>query len=138
MIVGFGAACEVATARHEEDQARIDALTTRLQAGLWDINPSIRLFGHAKKRITGSLNIGFPGIPAEEIIRNVADRVAVSTGSACASATSEPSKVLLALGLDPQEAATGVRISLGRFTTEQEVEAAISALSEFAVFSYRN
>ena len=75
-------------------------------------------------------DIGFPGVPADLAIRNLADEIAVSSGSACASATSEPSRVLMALGLDPDTAATGIRISLGRFTTEEDVETAIAALSK--------
>jgi len=132
LIAGFGAACDLATTRQEEDRVRIEALTKRLHAGIRRANPDVRLFGHAEKRIAGNLNIGFPGLPAEEVVRNAADRIAVSTGSACASATSEPSKVLLALGLDPQTAATGVRISIGRFNTEEDVDTAIAALSQFA------
>ena len=132
LIAGFGAACEVAMERQEEDQAHMKELTRCLYTALLDAHPTLRLFGHAEKRLPGSLNIGFPGLPAEEVIRNISDRVAVSSGSACASATSEPSRVLLALGLDPEVAATGVRISLGRFTTAQEVDRAIAALSRLA------
>ena len=137
LIAGFGAACEVAAARRENDQAHMETLTRRLLTGLLEVHPSMRIFGHVEERLPGSLNIGFPGIPAEEVIRNIADRVAISSGSACASATSEPSKVLLALGLDPEVAATGIRISLGRFTTEQEIELAIDALSRFAPLARR-
>ena len=132
LIAGFGAACEVAIERQEEDQARMEALAGRLYKALLDIHPTLRLFGHAEKRLPGNLNVGFPGLPAEEVIRNISDRVAVSSGSACASATSEPSRVLLALGLDPEIAATGVRISLGRFTTAQDIDRAIAALSKLA------
>ena len=99
---------------------------------LLDAHPALRLFGHAEKRLPGSLNVGFPGLPAEEVIRNISDHLAVSSGSACASATSEPSRVLLALGLDPEVAATGVRISLGRFTAAQDIDRAIAALSKLA------
>lgn len=135
LIVGFGAACELAATRQEEDQARLQTLTKRLYRGLREAHPTMRLFGHAARRLAGNLNVGFPGIPAEEVIRNIADHVAVSSGSACASAASEPSRVLTALGLDPETAATGIRISLGRFTTEEEVETAIAALSKFKPLS---
>ena len=132
LIAGFGAACEVAMERQKEDQVHMEALTRRLYTALLDAHPTLRLFGHAENRLPGSLNVGFPGLPAEEVIRNISDHVAVSSGSACASATSEPSRVLLALGLDPDVAATGVRISLGRFTTAQDVDRAIAALSRLA------
>ena len=135
LIVGFGAACELAATRQEEDQARMQTLTKRLYTGLREAHPTMRLFGHAARRLAGSLNVGFPGIPAEEVIRNIADHVAVSSGSACASSASEPSRVLLSLGFDPETAATGIRISLGRFTTEEEIETAISALSRFKPLS---
>ena len=129
-IVGFGVACELAEENLDEDRARISALTSRLYDRLHEEHPSFRLFGHSEVRVTGSLNIGFPGVPADLAIRNLADEIAVSSGSACASATSEPSRVLMALGLDPDTAATGIRISLGRFTTEEDVETAIAALSK--------
>ena len=138
LIAGFGVACDIAATRLEEDQAHIGALTKRLYSGLRRENPAVRLFGHAERRVIGNLNIGLPGLPAEEVIRNTADHIAVSTGSACASATSEPSRVLLALGLDPQTAATGIRISLGRFSTEEDVDTAIAALSQFAPLARRD
>ena len=71
-----------------------------------------------------------PGVRSDDAIRRVGGEIAVSSGSACASATSEPSRVLTALGLHPDVAATGVRISLGRYTTEDDVDAALSALSK--------
>lgn len=132
LIAGFGVACEVAMDRQEEDQTHMEALTRRLHAALLSIHPTMHLFGHAEKRLPGSLNVGFPGFSAEEVIRNISDHVAVSSGSACASATSEPSRVLLALGLDPEVAVTGVRISLGRFTTALDVDRAVAALSKLA------
>ncbi len=131
LIAGFGTACDIAAMRQEKDQAQMEVLTKRLYTSLLEMHPTMRLFGHAEKRLPGSLNLGFPGLPAEEVIRNISNHVAVSSGSACASATSEPSKVLLALGIDREVAATGIRISLGRFTTVQEVDRAISALSKF-------
>ncbi len=132
LIAGFGAACEVAVARQEQDRVQMETLTKQLHTALLDGHPTLRLFGHVEKRLPGSLNVGFPGLAAEEVIRNISDHVAVSSGSACASATSEPSRVLLALGLDPEVAATGLRISLGRFTTAQDVDRAIAALSKLA------
>lgn len=129
-IVGFGVACELAEEKQEEDRARIAALTSVLYDRLLEVHPSLRLFGHPVARLAGSLNVGFPGVPADLAIRNLADEIAVSSGSACASATSDPSRVLVALGFDPDTAATGIRISLGRFTTEEDVDTAIAALSK--------
>ena len=128
-VVGFGSACELVEEKRDEDGVRIASLTSRLYDRLLEEHPSLRLFGHAEARLAGSLNVGFPGVPADLAIRSIANEVAVSSGSACASATSEPSRVLVALGLDRETAATGIRISLGRFTTVEEVETAVAALS---------
>ena len=130
LIVGFGVACELAAEKLAADRKRIEYLTTCLFGKIKNINPSVRLFGDAGKRLPGNLNIGFPGVPAEQVVRHLSDRIAISTGSACASASSEPSRVLLALGLDPDTAATAFRVSLGRFTTKDDVEMAAEALSE--------
>ena len=121
LVAGFGVACEVASSKQEEDRERMETLTARLFGSLREAYPGMRLFGHAERRVAGNLNVGFPGVPAEEVIGTVSERLAVSSGSACSSATMEPSRVLLALGLDAETAATGIRISLGRFTTEEEV-----------------
>ena len=112
--------------------------TKRLEAGLRKACPALRVFGHREQRIAGNLNVGFPGFDADNIVHAVASKIAVSTGSACASATAEPSRVLLALGLGPEIATTGIRISLGRFTTDQHIEAAIAAFSEVASTANRN
>ncbi len=135
LIAGFGKACELASQERDEDHTRIVDLTNRLLMRLLDHCPDLLLFGHSEYRLPGSLNIGFPGSPAEQVIRNVGRRVAVSSGSACASATSEPSRVLLALGLRPEVAATGIRISLGRFTTEADIDIAVEAFARVGFLS---
>ena len=137
LIAGFGAACEIASTKQDEDRSRMEALTKRLYSGLRKAYPEVRLFGHADQRVAGSLNIGIPGIPAEEVISNISGEIAVSSGSACASATTEPSRVLLALGLDHETAATGIRISLGRFTTEKDIDTAVATLSRFSSLAHR-
>lgn len=129
LAVGFGAACRIAAQDWRSDAARIHDLTTRLLTGLRAACPRLRLFGPVRERIPGNLNVGFPGLSAEEVIAAVSDRIAISTGAACSSATSAPSKVLLALGLDPEVAATGVRISLGRFTTADDIREACEVLA---------
>lgn len=135
LIVGFGVACEIARKNHEEERARIESLTERLFTSIREVHHSVLLFGHEKRRLVGNLNIGFPGITAEEVIHSVANRIAISSGSACASATAEPSRVLLALGLEPEIAATSVRISLGRFTLDEDVDTAIDAFTELSSFA---
>ena len=136
LIAGFGAACEIASTKQDEDHSRMEALTKRLYNALRKAYPGLRLFGHADQRVVGNLNIGIPGIPAEEVISNISGQIAVATGSACASATTEPSRVLLALGLDRKTAATGIRISLGRFTTAKDIDTAIATLSKFSSLSH--
>ena len=138
LVVGFGEACHLAGRQGTLDRQRMCDHTKRLEAGLRKAWPDLRVFGHREQRIAGNLNVGFPGFDADNIVHAVASKIAVSTGSACASATAEPSRVLLALGLDPEIAATGIRISLGRFTTDQHVEAAIAAFSEVASTANRN
>lgn len=130
LAVGFGVACELALERQDEDADRMRSLASRLFDRVREDHPSVRLFGHGEARLAGSLNIGFPALPAHDVIGRVARDIAVSSGSACASATSEPSRVLLALGHSADVAATAVRISLGRFTTEKDVDAAVASLSK--------
>ena len=130
LVVGFGEACHLADRHGNLDMQRMYDQTKRLEAGLRKACPGLRVFGHREQRIVGNLNVGFPGFDADNIVQIVASEIAVSTGSACASATAAPSRVLLALGLDPEIAATGIRISLGRFTTDQHVDAAIAAFSQ--------
>ena len=137
LIVGYGVACERATVSQDEDCSRMEALTKHLYEGLLEACPALQLFGHAEKRVAGNLNIGFPGIAAEEVIRNVSERIAIASGSACSSAKAEPSRVLLALGLDAETAGTGMRISLGRFTTEKDIDIAIDVLSKFGALARR-
>lgn len=137
LAVGFGTACRLASEQWEEDALRMSSLAMRLVKSVHQECPDVRLFGHLEKRLPGSLSMGFPGLLADQVIDMVSDRIAISTGSACSSGTAEPSRVLLALGLDPEIAATGVRISLGRFTKDEDVDIAIGALSGVAAISVR-
>ena len=133
LIAGFGAACELAAEKQEEVRERIDTLTARLYRCLREAHPGRCLFVHERRRVVGNLNIGIPGIAAEEVIRNTAEQIAVSSGSACSSTTSEPSRALPALGLDPDTASTGFRISLGRFNTIEDIDKAIATLSDLTI-----
>ena len=128
LAVGLGSACALAHAEGEQDERRIARLSAVLLAELSEGHPTMHLFGHPSMRIAGNLSIGFPGVRSEELVDRVSREIAISTGSACSSATAEPSKVLLALGLEPEVAATGVRVSLGRFTTEEDTRVAADAL----------
>ncbi len=136
LAVGFGEACRIALEQWREDACRMAALTMRFRKGLQDAGSRVRFFGHLQQRLPGSLCVGFPDIPASQVIASVSDRVAVSTGSACTSGKTEASKVLLALNLEPDIAATGVRVSLGRFTSEREIDTALAAFSDVASIAY--
>ena len=128
LVAGFGAACELALREGEEDGRRMATLTEQFVTALRAGGVAVQLFGHRTRRIPGSLSVGLSGVPADVVVREAAPAVAISTGSACASATSSPSHVLLALGLTPEVADTAVRISMGRFTTEADIAVAAKVI----------
>jgi len=129
LVAGFGAACELALREAEEDGRRMAALSDQFVAALRVSGISVQLFGHPTRRIPGSLSLGLSGVPADTVVREAAPAVAIATGSACASATSTPSHVLVALGLAPEVADTAVRISMGRFTTEADISTAAGVIA---------
>jgi cysteine desulfurase len=131
LCVGIGRAAAIAAAEMDDEAARLRRLRDRLWTDLARRVPGLRLNGDAEHRLPGSLNFGFPGIAALKLIE-ACPGVAISTGSACTSASVEPSYVLRALGQSDAEADSGVRIGLGRFTTAVEVDFAIDALSAAA------
>lgn len=122
-LVGLGAAARLALAEREEEQARVRALRDWLEARLLSEIPGAFVNGHPAERLAGNLNVGFPGLRADDLMMGVRD-VAVSAGSACTSASPEPSHVLRGIGRSAAEAASSIRFGLGRFTTAEEVEAA--------------
>jgi len=126
-IVGMGVAFELAERERAEDVARIGALRERLWRGLAQL-PDVELNGHPDERVCNVLNVSFHGVEGESLQFALRD-IAVSTGSACASASDEPSYVLRALGRSDHLAQSSLRFSLGRFTTEQEIDAAIAAVT---------
>lgn len=126
-IVGLGKACEIASNRLEEDTVRIAGLRDRLWACLSAEIPGIRLNGHTTERLPNTLNLSFPGIRGSALLA-AAPKVAASTGSACHEGGEHPSAVLLAMGLEPEVALGAVRLSLGRGTTETQIEEAADAL----------
>jgi cysteine desulfurase len=104
----------------DAENARILGLRDRLWQRLSTV-AGVRLNGHPERRLPGNLNVSFAGIDGETLL-NALDDVAVSSGSACTSATVEPSYVLRALGLPDDLAHASLRITLGRFTTAAEVD----------------
>ena len=125
-IVGMGEAFKLSESKRLQEQARILKLRQQLWNGIKHL-PGIRLNGHATKRIAGNLNFSFSGIDGEKLLVALSD-LAISTTSACSSASTQPSYVLHALGLSNDLAYSSVRLSLGRFTTEQDIQQAIQTI----------
>lgn len=122
-IAGLGAAIELAQDNMAEETARIQSFKRRLWSGLSHL-PNISINGDLEQSVCGILNVCFKGRDGESLIHQLA-RLAVSSGSACTSATVEPSHVLKAIGLSRQDADSSLRFSFGRFTTEAEIDQAI-------------
>ena len=128
LCVGIGRAAAIAAAEMTDEAARLRGLRDRLRTGLARRVPALRVNGDTERRLPGNLNFGFPGIPAIKLIE-ACPGIAISTGSACTSASVEPSYVLRALGLSEADANSGIRVGLGRFTTSAEIDFAVDALA---------
>ena len=127
--VGFGEACAIAQAEMESEHERLGHLRDRLLEGITSRVEGVSLNGDPRRRIPGNLNLSFTGVGGEQLVEALAD-LAVSTGSACNSASVEPSYVLLALGLGSAAADASIRFGFGRFTTEAEIDYAIQTVAE--------
>jgi cysteine desulfurase len=130
-IVGFGAACELATRELPAEGPRLERLRERLWRGFEALGGT-HLNGAAAPRLPGILNVSFEGIHGESLI-GALTVLAVSTGSACSSESADPSYVLRALGRNTQLAQSSLRFSLGRPTSELEVDSAVAAVREAVV-----
>src|SRR5579863_2137551 len=126
-IVGFGAACEIASGELPAERARLTALRERLWSRLSGLG-GVHLNGAGAPRAPGILNVSFEGVEGESLVSALKE-LAVSTGAACNSASAEASYVLRALGRDALLAGSSLRLSLGRFTRDEEVERAAAAVS---------
>ena len=120
-IAGFGKACELAEQLMPEEMPRLKNLRDKLQRTLEGALDEVFLNGHPTERLPNNLNISFAYVEGESLLMGL-DDVAVSSGSACTSATLEPSYVLKALGVGEDLAHTSIRFGLGRFNTEEEVD----------------
>jgi cysteine desulfurase len=120
-IVGFGAAAELAARELPEESRRLSELRDRLRRGIEAKVSDTFINGSLEHRLPGSLNMSFAYIEGEAMLMGLKD-VAVSSGSACTSASLEPSYVLRAIGVDEELAHTSIRFGLGRFNTEEEVD----------------
>ncbi|MGB0360622.1 MAG: IscS subfamily cysteine desulfurase [Endozoicomonas sp.] len=119
-IVGMGEACRLAAEEMNAEKVRLTALKNRALSLFADLE-EVHLNGSAEQRVPGILNISFAFVEGESLMMSLKD-LAISSGSACTSASLEPSYVLRALGLSDELAHSSLRISLGRFTTEAEVD----------------
>lgn len=129
LCVGLGEAARIAKLEMEDDQAYIHKLNNRFYDSLKQNLSHLVLNGDEHKRYDGNLNISFAGVEGESLIMAIKD-MAVSSGSACTSASLEPSYVLRAIGVEEDLAHTSLRIGFGRFTSEEEVDFASSLISK--------
>jgi len=128
-IVGFGEAARVLLDHGRKDQEKIEKLADSLKRGIEERIPKVIFNGHPEKRVKNTLNVAFPGLEAEAILLALATKgISVSTGSACSSESEEISPVLLSIGLRPEIARSCIRISLGRFNTEDDIQTVVREL----------
>ena len=120
-MVGFGKACEVAQQIMPEESKRLSGMRDKLRFGIEKELDEVYLNGHPTERLPNNLNMSFAYVEGESLLMGL-DDIAVSSGSACTSATLEPSYVLKALGVGEDLAHTSIRFGLGRFNTEEEVD----------------
>ena len=129
-IVGLGAAAELASQSLAEDAERIASMRDRLEAGILGRLENVRVNGDRARRQPNTLNLSFEGVKGEALVMALdLEGVACSTGSACSSGSTEPSHVLKALGLSCDEARSSIRLSLGRYNTESDVDYALEAVT---------
>jgi cysteine desulfurase len=130
-IVGFAKAVEIAMAEREEKVERLEELRKYLVAGVLERIEEVSYNGHSEKRLPGNANFSFKYIEGESVVLQL-DMVgiAVSSGSACASASLEPSHVLLAMGLTAEDAHGSLRVTMGRSNTKEEVDYFLEVLPE--------
>lgn len=130
-IVGFGRAIELATADIEGHNRRIAAMRDRLVRGVLGSIPDARLNGHPTERLANNANFSFRYVEGESILLLLDARgICASTGSACSSGSSDPSHVLLAIGLPHEEAHGSLRLTLGDANTEEDVDCVLSVLPD--------
>ncbi len=127
-IVGMGEAFRIAAEERETEMARLQALRERLWQGISTL-PGVTLNGHPQQSAPNILNVSFADVEGESLIMALKD-LALSSGSACTSASLEPSYVLRALGLSEELAHSSLRFSLGRFTTDEEIDYAIALVQK--------
>ena len=129
LIVGFGKACELCEQEMPAESSRLATMRDRLQAGIMAALEESYLNGHPTNRLPGNLNISFAYVEGESLLMGMKE-IALSSGSACTSATLEPSYVLRALGVGTELAHSSIRFGLGRFNTDEEIDYTIKKVIE--------
>lgn len=130
-IMGFVAAAEIAFERMDKESRFLKKLTNDLFEKLSGKIENVLRNGDSDNRIPGTLNVSFPGVVSGNVVQEMNELdIYISGGSACDSASAKPSKTLVALGRSREEAIAGVRISLGRFSTEEEVDIVVEKLAQ--------
>ncbi len=127
-IVGVGMALSVAEKEMAKDEKKYRKWTTELYDSFKEAYPSVMLNGHPTKRLAHNLNVCFPGIESKALIHLLRDDLSISAGSACTTINVEPSHVLLAIGRSESQSHTAVRIGLGRFTNQYEIDCSIQSI----------
>jgi cysteine desulfurase len=128
-MVGFAKAVELATTDMPSKNQKLLALRTRLEQGIGTRVPKVKINGHPMRRLAGTVNVCFGAVEGESIVLSLdMEGIAVSSGSACSSGSSEPSHVLLAMGIPPDMAQGSVRFSLGSENTETDVDRVLEVL----------
>lgn len=129
-IAGFGEAIRLRSLEMVNDERRIAALRDRLETRILEITPDVLVNGDRGHRLAGNLHISARNAPNDIVVAQLRNTVAISTGAACASGADAPSHVLRAMGLDLWRQETALRIGVGRFNTEAEIDFAAEAISE--------
>jgi cysteine desulfurase len=128
-IVGLGKACEIAQQEMAAEAERLTSLRERLKCKILEQLDEVYINGHPTQRLPGNMNISFAYVEGESLLMALKE-IAVSTGSACTSASLEPSHVLRAIGVEEELAHTSIRFGLGRFNTEEEVDYTVRRVVE--------
>ena len=129
-IVGLGEACRLREMEMKEDESAIADKRDRLQNLLLDQIPDLMINGDLNSRLSGNLHLAIPGIPNSAVVARIHDKLAISTGAACSSGVETPSHVLRAINLSEEAIEGALRIGIGKFTTNDEIEQASQILSE--------
>jgi len=134
LAVGMGEACYIMQEVKKLEASMLKGLRDKLCMGLLKIFPDAKLNGHSEERHPGNLNLTIPGIDSKQFILSLQPNIAFSTGSACTSGMIEPSHVLKAIGLSTVDTDSSFRMSVGRFSTEDEILRALTIISNYKTF----